>query len=130
MIAPNPYTLPTIDFVGGATQELVFHTYFYIGKKPFDLSACTANFSMINYVNKNGAPLISKEMQISEPERVSEDEEIVSNILRVTLDPEDTVELVGKFIYQITIRDVSGDVEIPNQGIIRIVNNINKAYAQ
>ena len=23
----SPYSLPTIDFVGGSTQELVFHTF-------------------------------------------------------------------------------------------------------
>ena len=32
----SPYSLPTIDFVGGSTQELVFHTFFSQNKKPFD----------------------------------------------------------------------------------------------
>lgn len=122
----NPYTLPTIDFVGGSTQDLAFHVYFYYGGRPFDLSSCTANFSVINYVNKGGAPLISKAMKITEGDSIGED--IISNVLRVTLEPADTVDLVGKFIYQIIIRDVSGDVEIPDHGIMRITNNINKAY--
>ena len=60
----NPYTLPTVDFVGGSTQELAFHTFFSQNKRPFDLSACTANFAVINFVNKNGTPLISKQMDI------------------------------------------------------------------
>ena len=34
----------------------------------------------------------------------------------------------GKYIYQITIRDISGEVEIPNQGLIHIIKNINQAF--
>lgn len=52
----------------------------------------------------------------------------VTNVLRVVLLPEETVDLVGKFIYQITIQDISGEIEIPDQGIIRIANNINKSF--
>lgn len=51
-----------------------------------------------------------------------------ANVLRVVLLPEETVDLVGKFIYQITIQDISGEIEIPDQGIIRIANNINKSF--
>lgn len=123
----SPYTLPTIDFVGGSTQELVFHTYFAQGNKPFDLASCTASFSVINFVNKNGTPLISKEMDIG---KGTDEEGAVSNILRVVLLPEDTVDLTGKFIYQISIKDISGEIEIPDQGIIRIANNINKKFSR
>lgn len=28
--------------------------------KPFGLTGCTANFSIVNFVNKNGAPVVSK----------------------------------------------------------------------
>ena len=34
----------------------------------------------------------------------------------------------GKYIYQITIKDISGDVEVPKQGIFLVVNNINKGF--
>lgn len=124
---PNPYTLPTIDFIGGSTQDLVFHCYFYVNKEPFDLSSCTANFSLINFVNKNGTPLVSKQMEIRTDR---ETEGAVRNILAVTLDPFDTVKLGGQYVYQITIKDISGEVDIPNQGIMRIINNINKAFVQ
>lgn len=127
MNIPNPYTLPAIDFVGGSTQDLVFHCYFYLNKQPFDLSSCTANFSLINFVNKNGEPLVSKQMTIRAE---SDDEGAIQNILTVTLTPSDTVKLAGKYIYQITIKDVSGEVDIPNQGTIHIVNNINKSFVR
>lgn len=122
----SPYRCyDTIDFVGGSTQELVFHTFFSQNKKPFDLSSCTASFALINFVNKNGSPLIAKPMEVSKSE---DGDGTVTNVLRVVLLPEETVDLVGKFIYQITIQDISGEIEIPDQGIIRIANNINKSF--
>lgn len=128
MNIPNPYTLPPMDFVGGSTQDLVFHCYHYLNKKAQDLSSCTANFSIINFVNKNGDPLVSKQMDIGVAPDIDGE---VSNVLRVALAPLDTVNLpAGKYIYQITIKDISGDVEIPDQGIIHIINNINKAFVR
>ena len=124
---PQVYTLPTIDFVGGATQELSFHLYFRDAKKPFDVSDCEANFAIINYINKNSQPAIAKQMSISESGEADSDG-FVQNIFTVTISPEDTVDLAGKFIYQITIKDSGGDVEIPNQGIMFISNNIHKSY--
>ena len=50
------------------------------------------------------------------------------NVLGVTLDPLDTVDLCGKYIYQITIKDINGNIEIPKQGILFITNNINKSF--
>lgn len=44
------------------------------------------------------------------------------------LEPSDTYELYGKFIYQISIRDVDGNVEIPQQGLMYVTNNINKSF--
>lgn len=126
MRIPDIYTLPQVDFVGGSTQDFAFHCYSVSKKRPQDLSSCTANFAIINFVNKNGEPRVNKEMEIgTDPSMDGE----ISNVLRVTLTPEDTIALpAGKYIYQISIRDISGDVEIPNQGIIHIVNNINKSF--
>lgn len=123
----DPYTLPTVTFVGGSTQELVFRTYFNKGKRPFDLSECTANFAVINYVNKRGEPLISKEMDILQGDAWG-DEDAAYNIAKVTLDADDTMELTGKYIYQITVKDRDGMAEIPDQGIMMVANNINKGF--
>lgn len=89
----SPYSLPTIDFVGGSTQELVFHTFFSQNKKPFDLSSCTASFALINFVNKNGSPLIAKPMEVSKSE---DGDGTVTNVLRVVLLPEETVDVKAK----------------------------------
>lgn len=115
--------LPTIEFVGGETQDLAFNIYFYRGKKPYSLSGCTANFSIVSFRNKTGEPIVSKEMT----SRFCHDGSC-NNVLTVTLSPTDTINLAGKYIYEIQIKDIDGDVEIPKQGILYITNNINKAF--
>jgi len=125
---PDIYTLPNIDFVAGSTQDFVFHCYFYSGRRPHDLSTCTADFAIIDFVNKYGEPLKHKSMEVGSDWAVDGD---IKNVLRVTLEPADTVDLPrGKYIYQITIKDINGDVDIPKQGIIHIVNNIHKAFVK
>ena len=121
----DPYTLPTISFVGGETQDLAFHTYFYKNMKPYDLTECISNFSVVSYTNKHGAPLLTKPMTA-----VLNDEGNCHNILTVTLQPKETIDLYGKYIYQIQIKDIGGDIEIPKQGILYISNNINKDFVK
>ena len=50
------------------------------------------------------------------------------NVLYVELKPSDTLDLFGKYIYQITIKDADNNADIPQQGIIYIHNNINKSF--
>ena len=119
----NPYTLPTIDFVGGETQDLVFNLFFYKNKRPFSTTGVSANFAIVSFTNKMGTPILTKPM-----EGAFNDEGTINNVLTVTLEPSETVGLNGKYIYQIQIRDIDGDVEIPKQGILYITNNINKNF--
>ena len=111
----NPYVLPTIEFVGGETQELLFNMYFYQGKKPFSMVGCISSFSIVSFNNKNGSPILRKDSTSL-------------NVLSVELTPEETYKLSGKYIYQISIKDVSGNIEIPKQGLMYIINNINKGF--
>lgn len=119
----SPYTLPTIDFVGGETQDLLFNVYFYKNNQPFSLSGCTSNFSVVSFTNKTGVPILSKQMT-----SIFNDAGTFDNVLTVTLQPSETVDLCGKYIYQIIIKDINGDAEIPKQGILYITNNINKSF--
>ena len=70
-----------------------------------------------------GTPILTKSM-----EAIYNDSGTSNNVLTVKLLPNETVELFGKYIYQIIIRDIDGDVEIPNHGILYIINNINKDF--
>lgn len=119
----SPYTLPTIDFVGGETQDFQFNIYFHENEKPFSLSGCSASFSIVSFTNKMGSPILVKQMKV-----VFNYKDAINNALTVTLEPTETVDLCGKYIYQIQIRDVDGDVEIPKQGILYITNNIDKSF--
>ena len=119
----NPYVLPTISFVGGETQDMAFHVYFHENRRPFGMAGCDANFAIVSYMNKTGEPVLTKPMRA-----VMNEDGTADNVLTVTLQPQETVDLYGKYIYQISIKDVDGDVEIPQQGILIITHNINKAF--
>lgn len=122
MVISCPYTLPEAEFVGGSTQDFLFSCYQHKSRRPFDMSGSDADFAIIDYGNKFGDPLVSRKMEIREGDGTY-------NVLFVSLAPEDTVNLRGKYIYQITVRSTDGVVEIPNQGLLHITNNIHKEFA-
>lgn len=116
----SPYTLPELSIIGGSTQQLLFDVYYGENDMPFNLAECTAYFSLINFVNKTGVPIISKKME-TVPNGSSD-----THTLRVTLAPSETVDCAGKYVYQITINDLYGNYE-QVQGIMVIYNNIDKS---
>lgn len=117
----NVYTLPEISFVGGETQEFNFHLKDYNGDA-FDASGSSINFAICNYSNKTGTPLLSYTPTLLA------DEKGEASVVILNIPKEDTASLSGKFIYQITIVDVTGKSEIPNQGIMNIAKNIHQEY--
>lgn len=120
------YSLPELCFVGGSSEDLQFNLFCNeADPEPFSIFGGEANFSIVNFLNKNSTPLVSKKMKIG-----MNDEETHYNILRISLEPADTADLFGKFVYQITIRDIDGNVDIPHQGIINIHNNIDKIFVK
>ena len=116
------YGLPTLDFVGGSTQKLIFNMYHINTERPYELTSAEVNFSAVSHLGKMGYPIISKTME------VSLGKEDVNNVASVILDSEDTVNLSGKYIYQISIKDIEGNVEVPGQGILYITDNINRSF--
>lgn len=119
----NPYTLPTICFVGGETQDLAFNVFHSSRGQEYNLNACEANISIVSLMNKTGKPVLTKPMSTKFDKTGK-----VKNVLYVSLSPDETISLSGKYIYEIQMRDVDGDVEIPNQGFMYITNNINKSF--
>ena len=120
----NLYSLPTIDFVGGSTQDLRFKVFFYANKKAVDVTNYEAEFSVVDFVNRD-EPIISKPMSVFAGGEIGS----IPNILQVILTKDDTLLHSGKYIYQITIKDtISGQVDIPKQGIMHIINNIDTNY--
>lgn len=133
----NPiFTIPVNDFIAGETQEWAFYLYTINGA-PFDVSNCKVAFSLINYLNPNGAPLFSKEydpqlpVKANAPIRIligGEDDKDIFNVVMVRFFPQDTVTLHGRYICQLSITDPFGNNEVPAHGVVNIVRNINKNF--
>lgn len=121
----NQYTLPKIEFIGGGYQKIPFRVFHYIGRRPFDLTGCECYFSLVNYTSQSGPIVMSKKMTI-EPA----DSDGVANIITVELESDETLNMFGKYIYQITIVGSDGTPEAPKQGIMNIIQNIDKTLLQ
>lgn len=78
----------------------------------------------MDYSDKTGDPLITKSLTFS----IGDDDTGAKNVASVDLLPKETLGLYGKYIYQITIKDIDGEAEIPNQGILLITHNINESF--
>lgn len=108
----TPYVLPAIEMVAGATKELRFNTFQKDTGIPFDVAAFTASFSMVNFVNKDSAPVVTKSATTN------------GTAVIVTLLPNDTVNLCGKYVYQVTISGGATEKEVC-QGVLLIHKNID-----
>lgn len=115
------FNLPPLMFVGGETEPLKFYLKTESGGI-FDAEGCTASFALIQYANHGGTALLTKEVSISA------DASGMMCYASVNLDPGDTVNLCGRYIYQLTIVCSNGITEIPGQGIIDIIHNINPSF--
>lgn len=115
------YTLPQDSFVAGQTRKYAWRLLRESGH-PFAANGCTGKFALIDYSDKDGEPILIKPIEFASAD------DGVSNVGIVALEPEDTLNLDGKYVYQLTIRDADGNVDIPNKGIFYISNNIHKSF--
>lgn len=115
------YTLPQDTFVAGQTCKYAWRLYRKSGS-PFEASNCEGKFALMDYSHKEDEPIFTKEIEFVVGDEGAE------NIAMVTIEPEDTLYLSGKYIYQLSIKDERGNIEIPNQGIFYISNNIHKSF--
>ena len=118
---PEIYTLPTISFVGGSTQELRFRLKNKLGDI-IDATGYTGNFAVCDYRFKDKTYIFQENLNFIN------DESGTKSILKVVISPANTRGMYGKFVYQITIKDVAGKIAIPNQGIINITKNIDQDF--
>ena len=117
------YTLPQDSFVAGQTKNYAWNL-FRESKEPFDAKNCTGTFSLLDYSDRDedATPVLTKQISFISGESN------VRNMAYVSLKPSDTMNLEGKYIYQLSIKDPDGTVEIPNQGLFYIYKNINKSF--
>ena len=110
--------LPTLSFCAGATKNFYFPVTNKTGDE-VDATGCSARLSVINCTNRSGKPVIQKDAHLIDG---------ASSVFKFTLDPDDTINLKGKFIYQIWIKDSKGIPEEPQQGELYITQNIDKSF--
>lgn len=110
--------LPTICIYAGAEKKI----YFPVRNKSGDAvnaAGCTGKFSAVNCANRSGNLAIEKTATVVAG---------IGDTLMVSLSPNDTINLEGKFIYQIWIRGADGVYEEPQQGDLYIIRNIDKTF--
>ena len=115
------YSLPEWNFVGGETQKRTFTLYETGADERYNLEGATAEIVVVDFVNHRSAPSLRKEVVI----QMDSEENYCEAV--VVLSPGDTLNLFGKFIYQITIKDSVGNVAAL-KGVMRISENINKTF--
>lgn len=115
------YTLPEWDFVGGETQRRGFTLLRSTGAE-YDLPSAQAELAVVDFMNPSSAACIVQQV----PVQLNRDG--VSCEVSFTLSPADTVDLAGKYMYQITVRDVNGNTSIPRRGKMYIIENLDKTF--
>lgn len=118
----NPiYNLPSLDFVGGESKQLVFELSRPSGG-PFNADGCTVELSIIGYTNKIGEPIVVVDGSLSL------DESGYYSCVIANIPAQETVDLFGKYVYQLSIKDSYGLVDIPGQGFMNITRNIHRNF--
>lgn len=117
------YGLPDITIFAGETDTLYFNLVHEDGT-PFDAAdTCLANFAFVEYHNKQSEPIVDRDAA------VTYDSENRDNIVIVKLAVDDTLDCCGKYIYQLSLKSMTGDLDVSGQGILNIKRNINKRFA-
>lgn len=111
-------TLPQESIIAGTNRNIVFYLYTEDMRRQIDATGMIARFSLTDYINPSDTPIFTKDCVIITPEGES------LAIITATLNRSDTLNLCGKYIYQVTINDL-GNVQVL-KGIMNIANNFDK----
>lgn len=112
------YSLPEWNFVGGEYQRRQWTLYRQDGQVQ-DVSSTTVSLAVDDYANPAGTPILKKTTQVS-----TNEDGLHCNVLFELL-PEDTKDLAGTYMYQLTLKQ-SDRTTIPFRGIMHIAQNIDK----
>lgn len=116
MIACNDsFKLTELNIIGGDYKEFPIYVNDLDNGGLMDVSDLQMNFSLIEYHNRNGSPILTKNLEVSS---------VDSTAFLLVLTSEDTINLKGKYIYQITVKAPNNKQE-SFQGIMIIDKNIN-----
>lgn len=111
-------SLPEYHMTAGESKNITIPIY-NTAKKQIDATGMTARFSISDFVNIASEPLVTKSCSV-----IVQDGELMA-VLFVVLEPEDTVNIYGKYIYQITAKDSQGSLGVL-RGVLHIAPNNDK----
>ena len=114
-ICNPPFVLKELSIIGGDYQEILFHVTDNDNGSSMDIANFELNFSLIEYKNRYGTPLISRNCPISPDD---------STAFLMVFYPDDTKDYAGKYIYQITVK-APNNKQKSFQGVITIEKNID-----
>ena len=117
----NGFILPDWFFIGGNSEIKGFDLTKPDGSL-YNFQNGTCRLSIVDFINRSSAPSIIKTADITA------DKNGVYNHVVFELLPQDTVDLYGKYLYQLSVRDDSGGISIVGQGIVRIKRNIDPGF--
>lgn len=112
-------TLPEYHMVAGETQILIVPVYSTTGRQ-IDATGMTAKFAITDFLFRDSNPIVTKDCTIVSGNSTS------MRVLRVQLDPEDTIDIYGKYVYQFTATDDAGSI-YATQGSIFVYSNADSA---
>ena len=121
-------TLPDIYVTGGCSEEMQFNMLSG-NNVPLELTDFEINFSVANYSDLGGTPVINLSSSDAQSQISIVEYEGIDAGIKVSISPSDTRYLSGKYIYQIAITDDS-DNSVSFQGIMHIRRNINPAFIE
>ena len=99
------YRLPDYSMVAGETQNITILLYTTKNRQ-LDATGMYARFAVTDFINQDSEPILTKVCTIITPQ----DE--YPAVLNCRLTPDDTIDLGGKYIYQITVMDIDDSVAI------------------
>ena len=117
----KPFSLPEWSLAGGETRRRTFTLYQDENGLVYNIPGASAQIAVVDFVNQHSEAKFTKPAEIT-----MNDDGQYCEVL-VELSPTDTVNLHGKYIYQLTIKDANGNVAAL-KGIMYISENVDKAF--
>ena len=111
----DTFNLEDIRIVGGDYKEFPIHVRDNDRGGLMDVANLQMNFSVALYQNRYGAPVIAKNLSISTDDPTA---------FLLVLYPEETKDLSGKYVYQLSIK-TPNDKQESFQGFLYVDKNLN-----
>lgn len=115
------FQLDEINIIGGDYKEFPIKIHDNDRGGLMDVTDLKLNFSLVDYGKRYESPIITKDCEVS-----SDDEKAFILVLH----PDDTKNLAGKYVYQLSVK-APNEKEESFQGILNVNKNINPdAFAE